>query len=244
MIRVITLTPSANNISGGYISGDTVLVKCDATDAAFTAYLPSAPLADNVIFEFIKTDSSANVVTIAPVNNETINGVTSAAIAAQYNSKRLVSDKNNWIDFNTGTLTLSNITDNGLTAGKGVNTDANKLMVSSDQRCNTTDIIGSAGLAIGNNSNAGVNFYDGAILAANLRWFLANNPTGDGFTLYKYTGTGSYAGVALTVLSSGSLVLAVIKSGATQAAAGAVAGELWKTSSHATLPDNVVLIGV
>ena len=35
-----------------------------------------------------------------------------------------------------------------------------------------------------------------------------------------------------------------IKSGATQSAAGAVAGELWKTSSHATLPDNVLMIGV
>ena len=35
-----------------------------------------------------------------------------------------------------------------------------------------------------------------------------------------------------------------IKSGATQGAAGAVANELWKTASHATLPDNVILIGV
>ena len=35
-----------------------------------------------------------------------------------------------------------------------------------------------------------------------------------------------------------------IKSGATQAAAGAAAGEIWKTSSHATLPDNVLMIGV
>ena len=35
-----------------------------------------------------------------------------------------------------------------------------------------------------------------------------------------------------------------IKSGATQGAAGAVADELWKTASHATLPDDVILIGV
>jgi len=40
------------------------------------------------------------------------------------------------------------------------------------------------------------------------------------------------------------LTIANIKSGATQAAAGAAANELWKTASHATLPDNVVLIGV
>jgi hypothetical protein len=41
-----------------------------------------------------------------------------------------------------------------------------------------------------------------------------------------------------------SLFLTGIKSGATQVAAGAVANELWKTSGHATLPDNVVMIGV
>lgn len=35
-----------------------------------------------------------------------------------------------------------------------------------------------------------------------------------------------------------------IKSGATQGAASAAAGEVWKTASHATLPDNVLLIGV
>lgn len=40
------------------------------------------------------------------------------------------------------------------------------------------------------------------------------------------------------------LLGAAIKSGATQAAAGAVAGEIWKTSSHDTLPDNVLMIGV
>jgi len=40
------------------------------------------------------------------------------------------------------------------------------------------------------------------------------------------------------------LTLSQIKSGATQAAAGAAASELWKTSGHASLPDNVIMIGV
>lgn len=40
------------------------------------------------------------------------------------------------------------------------------------------------------------------------------------------------------------LAILVINSGATQGASGAVANELWKTASHATLPDNVILIGV
>ncbi len=43
---------------------------------------------------------------------------------------------------------------------------------------------------------------------------------------------------------NGILELTSINSGATQAAAGATANEVWKTSSHATLPDNVLMIGV
>lgn len=52
--------------------------------------------------------------------------------------------------------------------------------------------------------------------------------------MYVWNGT-SWAEVAPT---------SDIKSGATQAAAGAIAGELWKTNGHASLPNNVVMIGV
>jgi len=45
-------------------------------------------------------------------------------------------------------------------------------------------------------------------------------------------------------INIGYLLLQNIRSGATQAAAGAAADELWKTNGHATLPDNVVMIGV
>ncbi len=38
--------------------------------------------------------------------------------------------------------------------------------------------------------------------------------------------------------------ITAIKTGATQAAAGAVATEIWATNGHASLPDNVLLIGV
>jgi len=44
-------------------------------------------------------------------------------------------------------------------------------------------------------------------------------------------------------LSSASISITAIKSGATQIAAGAAQNELWRTSSHATLPDNIVMIG-
>lgn len=57
------------------------------------------------------------------------------------------------------------------------------------------------------------------------------------------TGAGSRAN-AMTVLKNGGVFFPAIKSGATQAAAGASAGELWYTVSHASLPDYVVMIGV
>ena len=43
---------------------------------------------------------------------------------------------------------------------------------------------------------------------------------------------------------TGTHSFSAMKSGATQGAAGADAYELWYTSGHATLPDNVVMIGV
>lgn len=45
-------------------------------------------------------------------------------------------------------------------------------------------------------------------------------------------------------VSAGTIKITNIKSGATQAAAGAAADEVWKTNGHATLPDNVLMIGV
>lgn len=42
----------------------------------------------------------------------------------------------------------------------------------------------------------------------------------------------------------GNLFVNTVKSGATQVAAGAAIHEVWKTSGHATLPDNVLMIGI
>jgi hypothetical protein len=56
--------------------------------------------------------------------------------------------------------------------------------------------------------------------------------------------TGSNALVFANTPTLHTPKIGTIKSGATQAAAGAAAGEIWKTASHATLPDNVLMIGV
>ena len=47
----------------------------------------------------------------------------------------------------------------------------------------------------------------------------------------------------LEVLEDGGITMKNLKSGATAGAAGAATNELWVTASHATLPDNVVMIG-
>jgi hypothetical protein len=51
-------------------------------------------------------------------------------------------------------------------------------------------------------------------------------------------------GVAKNAHLGGNTFLHTVKAGATQGAAGAAANEIWKTSGHATLPDNVLMIGV
>lgn len=75
----------------------------------------------------------------------------------------------------------------------------------------------------------------GATTSGSLFWAFDNNGGG-------YSDVMSLSSVgALTVITA---LITTMKAGATQAGAGAAAKELWKTSGHATLPDNVVMIGV
>ena len=60
----------------------------------------------------------------------------------------------------------------------------------------------------------------------------------------KVQGSGVIIDDANNMILPGTLTIQTIKLGATQVAAGAAAGELWKTNGHASLPDNVVMIGV
>jgi len=68
---------------------------------------------------------------------------------------------------------------------------------------------------------------------------------------YFSTTVGATGNVTFNAVGSGAgfvfsdrLSLSSIGAGATQAGAGAGANEIWKTSGHATLPDNVLMIGV
>ena len=60
----------------------------------------------------------------------------------------------------------------------------------------------------------------------------------------NYENLRIYAATIYLLPQSGGVQISNVKSGATQVGAGAAAGEIWKTASHATLPDNVLMIGV
>jgi hypothetical protein len=62
-IQIIELDHLDPSLTGKYTNLGTVLVLCDATTSGFTVTLPDASTG-NVMFVFVKTDSSANVVTI------------------------------------------------------------------------------------------------------------------------------------------------------------------------------------
>lgn len=96
MIRILTLTPDNTTIKGEYSYADTVLAKCNAVNLAFTVSLPDATNSRNVNLIFKKTDSSENVITIAGINSQTIDGATTKTLSTQYALYSIVSDGNNW----------------------------------------------------------------------------------------------------------------------------------------------------
>jgi hypothetical protein len=78
------------------------LVACDATSAAFTLTLPAVKDAKGMTFLVVKTDSSANAVTIDGNASETINGATTQALSAQWAEATLYCDGTQWIAFLVG----------------------------------------------------------------------------------------------------------------------------------------------
>jgi len=68
---------------------------CDATSASITVNLPTA-VGNTARFTFKKIDSSANTVTIDPNASETVDGVATKTISAQYGTLTVVSNGSNW----------------------------------------------------------------------------------------------------------------------------------------------------
>ena len=99
------------------------------------------------------------------------------------------------------------------------------------------DINGGDAGAAGNGGNANLGAGDANVGdGGNVNVAAGAANTGNGGNVLLVGGVGS--------ITNGGVFIPAIKSGSTQGAAGALAGELWKTATHATLPDNVILIGV
>lgn len=95
MIQEVHLTPADSILTAKFKAGGIVFVLCDATNGEFTVTLPTSHIQPATLFIFIKTDSSANAVTISPYSTDTINGATSASLATQYSVKRILNDIKN-----------------------------------------------------------------------------------------------------------------------------------------------------
>lgn len=88
-VRAVTATTT--------LTGTDSVLKADATTAAVTVNLPTAVGATGRKYTVKKIDSSVNAVTVDPSGTETIDGAATVALAAQWDTLRLVSDGSNWL---------------------------------------------------------------------------------------------------------------------------------------------------
>jgi len=72
------------------------IILADASSTAFIVTLPAASGVAGRMYHIKKTDSSANAVTVDGNASETIDGGTTATIAAQFESIQIVCDGSNW----------------------------------------------------------------------------------------------------------------------------------------------------
>ena len=136
--------------------------------------------------------------------------------------------------------------------GALVNTvDDYTVVANGKVRLESTEGVINSIVLVGSNVNSGMdaNFGTGGINidTTGSMLLISTALTSNAITLNASTGGG---GVNITcgtgklqINSAGGVIMEVLKSGATQAAAGAVGAEIWKTAGHATLPDNVLLVG-
>lgn len=69
---------------------------CSASGGAFAVTLPTASSQSGKLFIIKKTDSSGNAVTVTRAGSDTIDGATTYALTAQYQSVTIISDGTNW----------------------------------------------------------------------------------------------------------------------------------------------------
>ena len=133
------------------------VIRFNATGGAMVANLPPAASAVGRTFIFVKTDASANALTVTPNGAETINGAATFLVSNQYQVVALFSDGTNWFvaygvpaggggggssDFEFGLSgTLSTVQNNLiLPKTKRSNVDVNRLDVELQEASSGDDV--------------------------------------------------------------------------------------------------------
>ena len=112
--------------------------------------------------------------------------------------------------------------------------------VGSNTIITTGDQIGQIEFA----SNNGSGWRVSCVISADSEGTIASNRTPGRLSFWTATNVApSVITERMRIDNSGGVFMYNLKSGTNQATAGAALNELWRTSGHATLPDNVVMIG-
>lgn len=96
----INYTPTSSQTSNFSVTASDFkkLFRVDSTSGNITASIVSAATAGaGFVVAFIRTDNSANTITLDPAGTETINGATTVTIENQYDIWEIVSDGTNWL---------------------------------------------------------------------------------------------------------------------------------------------------
>lgn len=200
------------------------------------------------------TTASDNVALGSNALLATTTGGSNIAIGSDAGRTNLVGTSNTFIGTRAGyTSTGGSNIFIGNNAGYSVTSAVSNVFIGINTGYSKTT--GNENVFIGNNS--GRYIADGSTVntTGGTATYIgaATKASADGVSNETAIGYGAIGSGSNTVTLGNSSVSATcmrypkftaIKSGATQSGAGAAAGEVWKTASHATLPDNVLMIGV
>ena len=168
---------------------------------------------------------SQNLVVGADAGSNQTSGHYNTLVGSETGKYNITGDKNTCIGYKAGMGSVGNSNSNntfiGTVSGGSVTTGHNNVFVGylSGRRQTT-----NSNLLIIDNQDRG--------------------SAADEATNAILYGVMTAAPASQTLALNASVFLSQVKAGATQGGAGAAANEVWKTSGHASLPDNVLMIGV
>lgn len=120
--QLLSVLSKTGNYTVSVSDGDDVVIFVDATLGNVTISLYTAIGNGGRKVRVIKTDATANTVTLDALTTETINGGLTYIVSAQYDVANIVSDNSNWVVINAGAnvrKVLSKTTTYSLVAADG-----------------------------------------------------------------------------------------------------------------------------